>query len=282
MKKIILLMGILCMFPVLGDVTLDFGIYATNKPITLDQQFKPLINSIENIVAKKVGEDVDIYTHAEYTYEDSINNLIKEKVDFARLDATAYVIAKQLNPAIRIIAAESIKGKKDTYGVIIVHRLSSIEKVEELKGSSFAFAKSKSSILRCLAPRYLYSHGITAKSLLRYEYLGRHDRVATSVGLGQFDAGALKESTFIALRDKGVPIKEIAKFENMTSVWVAREKLPEEIYKVLQESILEINTKISPVLEVLGIDGFIRVDDGDYNKIRDAVKDNDKFFNSQQ
>lgn len=73
----------------------------------------------------------------------------------------------------------------------------------QLRGQTFAFGDERSTIGRYLSQLLLVQHGIRADELLSYEYLGRHDRVGTAVGAGQFDAGALKESTFRKLKKKG-------------------------------------------------------------------------------
>lgn len=266
------------MLPTFAVVSLDFGLYTTDNPINVYNQIRPVLNIIEKNMANIIGEDVKIHIHLAHTYENGIKHLVDGKVDFSRLGPAAYIMAKSLNPSIKIIATESFNGKREIYGVIIVHRLSNIEKVEDLKGASFAFGSKKSAIGGCLTQEYLYKHGITSTTLSKYEYLGRYDRVGTAVGLGQFDAGALKENIFISLKDKGVPIREIGRFKNMTDTWVGRGNLPEEIYNALKDSILKIN---SLSVETFGVNGFVEGNDNDYEKIRDAIN-NDKFFNSQQ
>ena len=56
--------------------------------------------------------------------------------------------------------------------------------------------------------------GVFARTLSRYEYLGRHDKVGQAVASGQYDAGALSKSTFKKLVRKGFEFDDIRKAIN--------------------------------------------------------------------
>ena len=95
-------------------------------------------------------------------------------------------------------------------------------------------------------------------------------------GLGQFDAGALKEETFKKLVAKGVAIRALATFPNVTKPWISREGLPTRIRDAIRASLLAMDDEIA--LKALKKDGFLQGNDGDYAPIREAMDENVAFF----
>jgi len=171
---------------------------------------------------------------------------------------------------------ETKKGKKRFKGVICVQKDSPINNIYELKGKRFAFGNEHSTIGRYLAQKYLVKHGIKAHDLAAHNYLGRHDKVGYAVAKGQFDAGALKESTFKKLVQKGQPLRVIASFDNVTKPWVAREGLDQKTQDALQRTLLSIKDK--KILQALKKDGFATTSIEDYQIIKHAIKTNEEFF----
>lgn len=262
--------------PAKAEVRINFGIYASDKPSEVVKQFKPVLLSLEVSLAKILNESVTIHTHVSPTYEKGIDALVNGRVDFARFGPASYVLAKRESPDIDVLAMESVNGGKIFYGIICVPIDSQITTVSELKGKTFAFGDERSTIGRYLSQWHLQKNNIFANSLKSYEYLGRHDRVGTAVGLGQFDAGALKESTFNKLVSKGVPIRSIARFENVTKPWISSEDIDPEIKAAIKKALLELDDVAA--LKILKKDGFVEGNDNDYSKIREAMTKNLKFF----
>ncbi len=95
-------------------------------------------------------------------------------------------------------------------------------------------------------------------------------------GLGQFDAGALKEETFKKLVAKGVAIRALATFPNVTKPWIVREGLQTHIRDPIRASLLAMEDEI--VLKAKKRDGFLQGNDSDYLPIREAMEENVAFF----
>jgi phosphonate transport system substrate-binding protein len=269
--------GLACL-PVtsLAVQNLSFGVYTSNKPTAMVKQFKPMLKAIEKDLEARLGEPVRIRIQVAKDYTQGIQHLANGKVDFSRFGPASYVEAMRTNPDLRILALESSKGEKIFYGIICIQNGSSISDVTQLEGKSFAFGDELSTIGRFLSQQYLVNHGIYSTSLSRFDYLDRHDKVGTSVGAGQFDAGALNEGTFNKLVKKGVPIRELARFPNVEKPWIARSGLSEELYEALRASLLEMEDKLA--LASLKKDGFVEGDDEDFASIRDAIDNNAVFF----
>ncbi len=263
-----------------ADITLKFGIYTSDKPTTMVTTFRPILNTLEQKLTTKLGEPVTISMQVSKNYVDGINNLVNADVDFARMGPASYIISKDSNPDLQLLVMENKKGSKTFYGVICVHQDSDITNISQLKNHSFAFGNENSTIGRYLSQLMLSEHGVTSSHLSKYEYLHRHDRVGTAVGSGNYDAGALKESTFKKLQDKGVKIKELARFPNVTKPWIASHRLDARVVEALQTSLLEIDS--AEVLKKLKKQGFFLAKDSDYDRIREALEKNNQFFQTRE
>jgi phosphonate transport system substrate-binding protein len=255
---------------------LSFGVYTSNKPTAMVKKFKPMLKAIEKDLEARLGEPVKIRIQVAKDYTQGIQHLADGKVDFSRFGPASYVEAKRTNPDLKILALESSMGEKVFYGIICVQDGSKIKNVNQLSGKSFAFGDELSTIGRFLSQQYLVKHGIYSSSLSRFDYLERHDKVGTSVGAGQFDAGALNEGTFNKLVQNGVPIRELARFPNVQKPWIARSGLSEELYEALRVTLLEMDDKNA--LASLKKDGFVEGNDDDFASIRDAIDNNPVFF----
>ncbi len=262
--------------PTLADVSLIFGSYASDKPSTVVRQLRPSLNEVAKHAGAILGEGVEIRMQVVRSYEEGIDLIVSGRVDFVRLGPVSYVIAKEANPGLEILAVESKNGEKVFKGIIVVAQDSPIQDVSQLRNKSFAFGDENSTIGRYLAQRHLLKHGIHAADLSRFEYLGRHDKVGHAVGAGLFDAGSLKETTFNRLVADGVPIRAIARFENATKPWVARADLPDRLKDALRQALMMVDNPAA--FKALRFDAFFPGDDADYEPIRQAIAENAKFF----
>ncbi len=257
-------------------MALYFGVYTSDKPTAMVKMFRPILNALESELTERLGEPATISLQVASSYEKGIDDIATGRVDFARLGPASYVAAKGRNSKLHLLAMESVKGEKSFSGIVCVNEKSNIFSVAQLKGRSFAFGDERSTIGRYLSQRYLARRGIRAADLASYEYLGRHDAVGAAVGAGRFDAGALKESTFKKLKRKGVEIRELARFPNVTKPWVARGKLDSKIVAAITAALLDL--KEPAALKAIKKDGFFPAMDSDYAAIRESMRSNDVFF----
>lgn len=255
---------------------LRFGVYSSDKPTEMIKQFRPSLDALEQAAGEALGKTVKIQMEVAATYEKGIENLVEGKVDLSQLGPASYITAKKRNDGLSIVAMESKGGEKQFFGVFCVAEASPIQSVSELKGKTFAFGSELSTIGRYLSQEYLMDNGVKASDLGRYEYLGRHDKVGAAVGLGEYDAGVLKEGTFKKLVEGGTAIREIARFPNVTKPWVARAGLDEELIQVLRTALIGMTD--GAALDALRVDSFLVGEDADYAPIRTSMDRNDAFF----
>jgi phosphate/phosphite/phosphonate ABC transporter binding protein len=253
----------------LAEIRLIFGTYAADKPTETVRAMKPFLNYLGQELSKRFSQDVMITTQIAVDYDKGIADLVNGEVDFARFGPASYVTAKDINAGIQILAMEAVNGQKTFKGIITVRQDSDIQDLADLRGRTFAFGNRLSTIGRYLAQKQLLDVGIDAGSLRSFDFLGRHDRVGTAVGKGDFDAGALKSSTFKKLLAKNVPLRAISSFDNVTKPWISRAGLDADMILALREVLLQVSDP--QVLKSIKKSGFLPGDDTDYDVIREAI-----------
>ncbi len=259
-----------------ADVRLTFGVYASDKPLTMVKKFRHTLSEIERHMEVTLNEPVKIKIHVARTYEQGISDLVEGHVDFARFGPVSYVEAKSLNPKIGILALESIKGEKTFYGILATHMNSTINSVDDLKGKKVAFGNKGSTIGRYLAQQYLAENKIYAYDLEKFDYLDRHDAVGEAVGIGTFDAGFLKEGTFKKQIESGVALREVARFPNVTKPWLYAGGMSPHVARALRLALLEMDNP-----KIVADGSFIEGSDDDFSEIRKSIQGNRVFFKGE-
>jgi phosphonate transport system substrate-binding protein len=240
-------------------------------------KFRPFINTLEAQMTDKLKQPVHIKMHISSNYNDGVHALTSGIVDFSRLGPASYITAKNTKTDLQLLAIEAKNGKKLFYGIIAVQKNSPITKPEQLIGKRFAFGSEQSTIGRYLSQSYLADHHIYATDFAKFDYLDRHDAVGAAVAAGRYDAGALKESTFKKLRSKGVLLREIARFPNVTKPWVAKAGLNDEIAQALSSLLIASDESNAIYKNSFSQNGFLPGDDSDYDIVRKSMKDT-RFF----
>jgi phosphonate transport system substrate-binding protein len=256
--------------------TLTFGVYTSDKPSAMYRKFKPILDYLEDRLDRdglKVSIKIKIYP----SYSAALDAMVNGDVDFARFGPASYVLARERNRDIRLLAMEHKKNQKRFYGIFIVPESSSITSLEEIKGKSFAFGDKNSTIGRYLSQAELIKAGVHAKDLKSFAYLGRHDKVALAVAAGNYDSGVVKENTYkkYAASKK---LKKIARFPNVTKPWVVRAGFDEKLFGIVQQALWELKDK--KILKNLKQDGFLPAKDDDYEFVRQGMQRSKDFGDS--
>ncbi len=255
-------------------VHLSFGVYQSDKASEMYRKFNPVIQALQHNLELALNRPVVIELKILKTYEAGQDALVAGEVDFARFGPVSYILAKNRNPDVKLLAMENKKGKKRFKGVIITRQDSPIQTLTDFAGRSFAFGNEQSTIGRYLAQMELARTGVFSHDLTGFEYLGRHDKVAKAVAVGDFDGGALKESSFKKANQDGV-LRVVASFDNVTKPWVARSGIDPVVYSSLQQVLLSLDDK--QALKNLKVDGFFPAADSEYDIIRESMLEAENF-----
>ena len=260
--------------------TLSFGVYTSDKPSEMYKKFKPMLRYIEDEIAARIEDSPQIKLVIYKTYELALEAFINGEVDFVRFGPASYVIAKDRNPEVRLLAIEENKGKRRFNGIILVRDDSPFASLADLRGSSFAFGDENSTIGRYLSQAELVEAGVTSNDLEKFDYLGRHDKVVAAVLHGKYDAGAAKESTFAKYKEKG--LRELKAFDNVTKPWVARGGIAENQFIALQDVLLK--TTNPDILKTFSksLSGFAPCKDSEYDFVRKGMESSRSFFSNPE
>jgi len=256
-------------------INLKFGIYGSDRISEINRKFTPVLNQIKINMSQSMGIPINIELVFYKSYEKGIQAIVDGEIDFIRLGPVSYVLAKQKNPDISIIATEAYKGKKNFNGVICVNSSSSIFNIEDLKGKKILFANKRSTSGRYMAQKFLYENGLKSSDFIKLGYASTHDDVAISVAQGFYDAGAFK-SGILKNELLSKTLRVIGEFPVVTHPWVARKNMPEKLQLHVKNALF--NIKDRQVFEGLKRTGFVPGSDIDYANIRKAINSNDLFF----
>ncbi|MCP3888058.1 MAG: phosphate/phosphite/phosphonate ABC transporter substrate-binding protein [Desulfobulbaceae bacterium] len=253
---------------------LTFGVYTSDKPTVMYKKFYPIIKHLEQYMKEK-NLPVTISMKIFASYSGAIDAIVEGEIDFARFGPASYILAHDRNNGIRLLCMEQKNGRKQFKGVFITRNdTHPITSLKDIQGKSFAFGDQNSTIGRYLAQAELVKNDISSTDLKSFSYLGRHDKVALAVAAGNYDAGVVKENTFKKYaKSKG--LKKIAEFPNVTKPWVIRAGYDEEIFKGLQQGMLELQDK--SILKSLKQDGFVIATDQEYDFVRQGMKLSKQF-----
>lgn len=255
--------------------SITFGVYQSDKATVMYKKFAPVLEYLEGYMTEQIGKPMSIKLKIYKTYQQAQDALVDGDVDFVRFGPASYALSKDRNEQIRLLAMENRKGKRRFRGVIIVRNESPFQTLADLNGTRFAIGSPNSTIGRYLVQAQLVKAGIYAKDLVGYEYLGRHDKVLKSVSIGDFDAGAIKESTFNRYVKDG-SIRVLHAFDNVTKPWIARAGLDDGLYATLRDGLLALKDK--SVLAELKISGFFPASDDDYAFVREGMRQSTTFL----
>ncbi|MFK5983830.1 MAG: PhnD/SsuA/transferrin family substrate-binding protein [Pseudomonadota bacterium] len=259
-----------------ADISLKFGLYSSDKASDMVRKFRPVLNFLELKLTELLGDTVVIRIKVASSYGKGIDNLVNGKVDFARFGPASYILSKQRNQKIKIIVIEKNKKVKKISGAIVTQINSKINSLGDLTGKSFAFGNKDSTTGRYFSQYRLYENGIKANKLSKYNYLGRHDRVAAAVFSGQYDAGSFKISTLNKFLKKGRKFKILTTFPTIYKPWLAKEQLDEKTFNAMQLALIHLKNK--QILSKLEHAGFALGSESDFKHVKQVIEKNHLFF----
>ena len=245
-----------------------FGVYAHIRSTEMFKKMEPFRDYLqEGLHRKGIRRAVALKIYS--TYGDGIDALVRGEVDIVRFGPVSYVLVKEKNPHIRLLAMESNGGRKWFNGIISVPQESPVRALDQLQGKRIAFGSRRSTTGRYLAQAALVRVGVYSEDLEEHVYLGRHDKVAFAVASGIYDAGATNENTFHKYAaSKG--LRKIAEYPCVTKPWVAHQSMDTVLFEALQAILLELRDPL--ILKTIQREGLLAAQDSDYDLIREGMQ----------
>ncbi len=265
----LLILASICSSSALASDRLVLGVHPYKSPAKLIKAYTPLAEYL----SRKVGIPVQISISKDYKAH--IDAIGTDKIDIAYMGPASYIKLVDRYGNKPLLACQAIHGRPTFQGKIIVRKESTLRTLSQLKGGSFAFGDS-SSTMSHLVPRYmLWKAGVSADKLNRYKYLGSHDNVALAVLSGDYDAGAVKEAVFYKYEGRGLrvlmstpPLSE--------HVFVASKRLDPVTVQKLRKAFLSLDKDPngSQIMGSIkpGMTAMHPVKDKNYNNLREILR----------
>lgn len=247
-----------------------FGIIPRYNPMVMYRNYQPLMDYLS--------------AHTPYRFELKLSRNYPEAVRMLRSgetqvaslgDVTFAEAFRQFGP---MPVAKPLNDLGQPYyrSAIVVRNDSSIQRLVELKGKTFAFGDIHSTSGNLIPRDFLFRNGISLFDLRRYENLDSHDAVAKAVLKGKVDAGAVKD--VVAERYRAHGLRIVAKSEPIPAVpIVARPDAPVELVQSLRQALLAIDPRKPEQIQLM-VDwdpefrnGFVEARAEDYQTIFDLM-----------
>ncbi len=164
--------------------TLRVGFVPAEDAQQVMQNAQPIVE----ILRQRLGMEIQPFVATDYT--GVVEALRVHKLDVAFLAPASYVLAKN-EADIKVILKSERKGIPFYYAAIITRADSGIEKLDDLRGKTFAFGDALSTTGNVFPRKMFREHGIEpVRDFRQILYSGGHDATVLAVLNGKVDAGA--------------------------------------------------------------------------------------------
>ncbi|MBI5025315.1 MAG: phosphate/phosphite/phosphonate ABC transporter substrate-binding protein [Nitrospirae bacterium] len=245
------------------------GVMPLEAPAEMYKRFTPFVDYL----SRKINKQFELKIAIDFT--DTVKDIGIGVTNICYMTPSTYIEAHD-KYGVEVIAKALRNGRPYHHTVIIAKERGKINKIEDIKGRTFAFGDSRSTSSHIVPRAMLLEHGIDVKDLRYSNYLGRHDDVAMAVLDGEFDAGGIMESTALRFKDQGLKFIKVSQEIPEFNICVNKE-MPAEEKQLIKSAILELNDKTpegASVLKLISPDytGFTESLDEDYDGIREIMR----------
>jgi phosphonate transport system substrate-binding protein len=246
------------------------------------QQVMQNAQPIVDILQKQLAMEIQPFVAADYT--GVVEALRVNKLDVAFLTPASYVLAKN-EANVKVVLKSERKGIASYYAAIITRADSGIQRLEDLRGKTFAFGDALSTTGNIFPRKMFKERGIDpVRDFKQILYSGGHDATVLAVLNGKVDAGATYANSpdgddtawmrYLKNPEDMNKIRAIAFSEPIPADnLVINGNLDEAIAKKVEEIFLQLSgdPKGKQMMrDLYQIDGFVPATDRDYDSVRQA------------
>ncbi len=254
--------------------SLKFGVTPYLDKDIMRRGFQPLLKYLKN----QTGINFELFIAADYA---QLARRMKLKdVDIGVFSPFAYIEGVKIAD-IRIFASQLTNGGKSAYkGLIITRKSTGIQKIDDLRGKSFAFVDPKSTSGFIYPRAMIIEKGYNpAEFFGEIIFSGNHNTVITDVLDGKADAGAVYDDALDMAQEKKLPVDKLIIIAETAPIpydaYTAGKDLHPEVVQRIQKVLLKIDRNTAEGKQVLDnelkIDGFIIGNDSRYDTVRKAA-----------
>lgn len=247
---------------------MKFGVVPLEAPAVMFKKFTPLVEYLSEELNRKIELRVAP------DYRTAVREFGLGVTQICYMTPLTYIQAHKAY-GVELIAKALRNGKPYHHSVIITRDDSTIQSVKDIKNRSFAFGDIHSASSHVVPRAMLLEEGVSLEDLAMHKYLGYHDDVVERVLKGEFDAGAVRESTAYKVKDQGLRfIKfsgEIPEFNICVS-----SAMNDDDKREIKSTLLNLSSTTKEGASILSsIDenytGFTEAADEDYSVIREMM-----------
>ena len=246
------------------------------------QQVMQNAQPIVDILQKELGMEIQPFVAADYT--GVVEALRVNKLDVAFLTPASYVLAKN-EANVKVVLKSERKGIASYYAVIITRAGSGIQRLEDLRGKTFAFGDALSTTGNIFPRKMFKERGIDpVRDFKQILYSGGHDATVLAVLNGKVDAGATyanspdsEDTAWMRYLKNPEDVKKIRAIAFSEPIpadnLVINGNLDEAIAKKVEEIFLQLSRDPKGkqmMRDLYQIDGFVPATDRDYDSVRQA------------
>lgn len=228
--------------------------------------------ALKAYLEKTLGKQVELVVTTDYS--SMIEAMRFGRLELAYFGPLSYTMAKSKSD-IEAFAARK-KGGETTYRSVVIGNIEKgIEKIEDARGKDVAYGDTASTSSHLIPKSMLRAHGLTEGNDYREHFAGAHDAVAMAVQNGNAVAGGLSKPIFQSLVErKLVSLDKVRVLEESKPFpqypWTMRSNLSSELKGKIREAFYSLDDPA--VLKPFKAEGFARIEDADYDVVRDLQK----------
>ena len=246
------------------------GVVSMITPVDTVEYYQDIIDYI----SEKIGQPVEM----EYrkTYDEMDRLLEKGSVDAAFICSAPYVEDKR-KFGVELLVVPQVDGSAFYRSFIIVHRDSGIQSFDGLQGRAFAFTDPKSNSGK-LYPTYLLARGghKVKDFFIKYVYSYSHNKSIELVAKKEVDGAAVESLIYEYMQKKKSPYVRQTRIIDQSPYFgspplVGSPKSSKFIKKKIIEILVNMHQDLEgkKILKAILIEKFVRVDDSNYDSVRE-------------
>ena len=251
---------------------LRVGMIPTTDPGKILRESLPLVSYLE----EKTDTRVEMFVPTNYAAV--VEAIAQNQLDIAYLGGFTFVQTSKRNGVEPLVQRDR---DQNFHSVFITQTGSRIHSLNDLKGHTFAFGDVNSTSGHLMPAYYMHQANVDPKVIAKALYTGGHDATALAVANKKVDAGAMDELVFENMTKAGkISPNQVRVFYTTPPffdyVWVARKGLDARISSAFTEAMLKLdgsNLQDKIVLDLLNATKYVRANNSDYDKLRQAGSD---------
>ncbi|MBO9471070.1 phosphate/phosphite/phosphonate ABC transporter substrate-binding protein [Endozoicomonas sp. G2_2] len=261
----------LCVPAIAGQAnpdTLRVALLPDESPQTIIKENAALQSYLED----RLGKQIKLVVTTDYS--SMIEAARFERIDLAYFGPLSYVLANKSGAQLEPFAAKLKDGETTYRSVLVGNVAAGVDKISDIQGKPMAYGDPASTSSHLIPKKVLLDAGLETDRDYQENFTGSHDAVATAVQNGHAKAGGLSKPIFESLIERGIISKDKVQVLTYSEPypqypWVMQSYLDDQLKDKIRSAFMELADE--DILGALGAEGFGKIEDSDYDVVRDLM-----------